>query len=532
MSNPASKQVLIVDSLFSMRDYLQKAFQHFGFVTPHAVADIQDALRHLKSTSYNLIICDYDLGDGTNGQQFLEYLRTSDLISRNTIFIMSTAERGYEKIVAVAECAPDSYLLKPYALEQLQTRVDKLLERQECFREVDRAADLKNWSLVVDECDFLLDHNKPYLVETCRIKGAALLRAMRPQEAMVLYKKVIELQPAPWARLGLARAMSMMGDKQGGITIARNVLEDHEHYMEAYDFLGKELAETGDKNGALEALQSASRISPGTLNRTRHLADLAFATGRLEIAEHVLSEALEKHRHSPVVQARDYAMLSAVLIEEGCPDRALEVIAGGKARFVDDTSRIELATSECQAYRHAGQRDLAEKTLAELLAADLNLLPSGVATAVAKACFALGKTERGNEILKQVVQNYPGDLAVQVEVRDILAATGVSDQAAAEQVAASIEEVVRINNQGVRKAETGELEEAVNMLCDAADRLPNNLQIVSNAALALAMDMRRHGYTSIKMHACLGYREKVFAKAPSYPKLADIDAVLDHIKRP
>src|SRR5574343_381022 len=103
MSELAGKQVLIIDALPGMRAQLQKAFQSFGFPLPHAVADIKDALWHLQSVNYSIILCDYDLGEGTNGQQFLEYLRTSDLISRNTIFIMATAERTYERVMVVAE---------------------------------------------------------------------------------------------------------------------------------------------------------------------------------------------------------------------------------------------------------------------------------------------------------------------------------------------------------------------------------------------------------------------------------------------
>lgn len=531
MNNVVGKQVLIIDSLPGMRAQLQKAFQQFGFTNPHAVADIKDALWHLQSVNYGIILCDYDLGEGTDGQQFLEYLRTRDLISRNTIFIMATVERSYEKVVAVAECAPDDYLLKPFTTEQLLYRVEKLLERQMQFAAIDRATDAKDWARVVTECDLLITHKDKYLIEACRIKGSALLRIPLPQEAAALYEKVLGMRSLPWAKLGLARAWSMLGDKLRGISMAREVVADHEHYMGAYDFLGEILAETGDKKGALETLQSARQVSPGTLSRVRHVANFAVETGRHDIAEHVLSEALARHKYSPVIEAQDYATLSRVLTEEGRPDKALAVIAQAKATFEDDVSKAVLATGECLAHRRAGHHDLAEKALAEALAQDQGQLPPNIATAVAEACMAMGQSERGTDLLKQVVQNNPEDMVVQAKVRTVLAATGSNEQEAADMVNASVQEVIHLNNEGVRKAEAGELDEAVNLLCDAADRLPNNLQIVSNAALALALDMQRHGFTSIKMHECLRYRQIVVGKSPSYPKLARIDATLDQVKR-
>ena len=144
MNSLAGKPVLIIDALATSRVQLQKAFEKFGFDRPHTVVDVKDALWHLQSTDYSIIVCDYDLGEGTDGQQLLEYLRTLDLISRNTIFIMVTAENAYDKVVAVAECAPDDYLLKPFSIEQLRARLKKLLARQALFAAIDRASDRKD----------------------------------------------------------------------------------------------------------------------------------------------------------------------------------------------------------------------------------------------------------------------------------------------------------------------------------------------------------------------------------------------------
>ena len=97
-------------------------------------------------------------------------------------------------------------------------------------------------------------------------------------------------------------------------------------------------------------------------------------------------------------------------------------------------------------------------------------------------------------------------------------------------IAASAQEIIQLNNEGVRKAQSGQLDEAIVMLCDAADRLPNNLQIVSNAALALALDLARNGYNAAKLVECSRYRQQVIDKAPDYPKLAQIDATLKKVQ--
>ncbi len=527
----SSKRVLVIDDQAGMRTQLQMSLTHSGFEKLHVVATIKEAMSLMSNGRYDIILCDYFLGESTNGQQFLEYLRNRNLISRNTIFIMITAESSYEKVVTAAECAPDDYLLKPFTAEQLNHRLDKLLERQAHLAPIHKAMDASNWPQTVIECDVLLAAHDRYFVEASKLKGEALLKCGRVDEAVALYNDILALRPLPWAKLGLANATALRGDKQQAAALAREVLAEHDHFMGAYDFLGKMLVQAGDKDAALDILQSARKVSPGTLNRVRQVAELAVDTGHHEMAEQIMSEALAKHKYSPVREAQDYAILSKALNEQGKPDKALAVIKEAKDSFRDEVSKVLLTTSEVAAYRKAGHADLAEAALSEALKVHAGELPPAVVAAVADACFAMGKEQQATELLKQLVQNNPDDSAAQAKVHTVLTAAGKGDAEASAMIAQSVQEIIQLNNEGVRKAEAGELEEAIAMLCDAADRLPHNLQIVGNAALALAMDLARNGYIGIKMKECLRYRELVASKSPEYPKLAQIDAVLKQVKQ-
>jgi hypothetical protein len=56
---------------------------------------------------FDLVLCEYDLEGGQDGQQLLEDLRHHKLISLATMFFMVTAEGDYGKVVSAAELAPD-----------------------------------------------------------------------------------------------------------------------------------------------------------------------------------------------------------------------------------------------------------------------------------------------------------------------------------------------------------------------------------------------------------------------------------------
>ncbi|HEX5364974.1 MAG TPA: response regulator [Gallionella sp.] len=530
LSEFTDKQVLVIDDMEGMRSQLRMSLSNSGFAKLHVVANIREALQHMENNRYDVILCDYSLGSGTDGQQFLEHLRTNDLISRNTIFVMITAEQAYEKVVSASECAPDDYLLKPFTAGQFNARLVKLLERQAYFRDLDQATDAKNWPHVIAECDKALPARNKYFIELCKIKGAALMHHNRPQEAAELYREVLALRPIGWARLGLARALSLLNQKNEAQQLAQEILTDSPQFMAAYDFLGGLLSSSGDKKAALEVLQKAREVAPGTMSRIRELSTLAVDTGQPELAEAVMRQALQKHKYSPVRRVNDYAVLSHALANQGKANEALSIIGEARKDFRDEQSQIILATSESVAQHAAGNAELAEAALARAMTGDINALSAETITSIADACFTLGKEQEATGLLRHAIQNNPEDETIRGKVHDVLMAAGKDVTEADAMIEDSTQEIIRINNDGVRKAESGQLDEAVALLCEAANRLPNNLQIVGNAALVIALDLVQNGNDPQKLSKCMRYREALIAKSPDYPKIAQIDSQLKQLK--
>lgn len=532
ISKFSEKWVLVIDDMEGMRAQLRMALTNSGFAKLHVVGSIKDALERMATNRYDVILCDYSLGDSTDGQQFLEYLRTSDLISRNTLFVMITAEQAYEKVVSASECAPDDYLLKPFTAGQFNARLEKLLEKQEYFSAIDKATDAKNWLNVVTECDKKLPAKDKYFVELCKIKGSALMRDNHPQQAADLYREVFALRPVGWARLGLARALAMLDKKDEAQALAREILADSPQFMAAYDFLGKLLASSGEKHAALDVLQKAREVSPGTMSRIRELSTLAVSAGKPEIAEAVMRQALQKHKHSPVRQANDYAVLSKALVNQGKTAEALSVVADAQKTFKDEHSTIVLSATESVAHHAAGNHEQAEAALAKAMAvSDLSKLSAHTVISLADACFAMGREDEATNLLRHAVQNNYEDESIKDKVHAVLTAAGKNASQATAMIEASTQEVILLNNDGVRKAQAGQLAEAIELLCQAANRLPNNLQILGNAALVLALDLVRNGNTPGKFDKCLYYRDALINKSPNHPKLAQIDGQLMQLKQ-
>lgn len=524
VSKISDKWVLVVDDMEGMRSQLRMALSSAGFAKLHVVGSIKDALEKLKENHYHVILCDYSLGDGTDGQQFLEYLRTNDLIRRNTIFVMITAEQAYEKVVAASECAPDDYLLKPFTAAQFSLRLEKLLDRQAYFLPIDQASDRKHWAGVVAECDKLLIKKDKFYFDLCKIKGAALMRDNQPQQAATLFTELLALRNIAWAKLGLARALARQGKQAEASQLARELLAENPQFMAAYDFLARMMSDTGDKPAALAVLQQAREIAPGTMSRIRELSSLAVSTGQPEIAEKVMRETLNRHKYSPVRKADDYAVLSQALLQQGKAEQALGVMQDARKSFTDPHSHVLFAATECRAHHLAGNREQAVAALEQALAA--NVYSVDAVLALADACLALGREEQAMSLLRQTVQNHHEDSAVKSRVRTLMIAAGKEETEADALVEDCTNEVTQLNNEGVRRAQAGQLAEAIALLCEAAERLPNNLQILGNAALVLALDQVRNGRKADKLALCLSYRERLSQKSPGHPKIEQINNII------
>lgn len=520
----SDKKLLIIDDMPEMRSSLRSQASSIGFQKITVCGHLRDAFEALRQTSFDIILCDYYLGAGTNGQQFLEHLRNRRMIPRSTLFIMITAEKNHDSVITAAECMPDDYLLKPFTADLFASRVEKLLEKKRRLARIDAMQDKGQWAEVLAECDAIIASRDRFQIDALRIKGNALLQSGRSEEAAKFYEQVLAMRAMPWARLGLARAQRELGRPAEAKETLNTLIAEAPKLMAAYDLLGHIHAAEGDTGAALQVLDDACRLSPHSLARLRAIAEVAEDAGDYERVEQSLGQVVEKTRNSPLRETSDYARLGNALAATGQADKALNLIDEARSAFREETGHPALAAIEAIALHQLGDTAKAEAALQVALQGDLTDLPASAMLTVAKACLATGRTEQGEALLKQVVQTNPDATDMHARVTRVMQDHGVADHAE-RLVADSVQEVIELNNEAVRCGKEGRIGEAAQMLTAAANRLPGNLQIVANAAYALLLDLLTNGTDPAKLDDARRFREAVRTRAPAHRKLADIDGL-------
>ncbi len=77
---PHGLQVLVVESQSSMRAQLRNMLASIGVDAPQFAVSASMAMRRLRAQPFDLILSEYDLGEGQDGQHLLEDLRQHDII--------------------------------------------------------------------------------------------------------------------------------------------------------------------------------------------------------------------------------------------------------------------------------------------------------------------------------------------------------------------------------------------------------------------------------------------------------------------
>ncbi|MEW6165358.1 MAG: response regulator [Pseudomonadota bacterium] len=523
------KSGLLIDDMPEMRSSMRLQLASAGLEKCDQARNVKEAIDRLSATRYDLIVCDYNLGQGTDGQQFLELVRRKQLLPLTSAFLMVTGETGYEQVSTAAEYAPDDYLLKPFTSELLGTRLGRILDKKAALTPIYKHMGAKgDRTLALAACDELLARGGRYALETLRLKGELLAGLGRDAEALALYENVLQQRATPWAEVGKARALAALGSEEDARQHLRRALDAYPNYLAAYDSLAQ-LVEKTDKQAAQQIVEQALKVAPST-QRQRRLGGLAFENKDFARAETAFRRAVEKDRTGFFKGHDDYVGLAKSCAEQGKTMEALAAVKDMGTSFASTPGlKARQAALECQVHVKSGNEAAAKAALERALTVQKSSgLDPQAALDVAQACFASGRQDDARQIIQSVAEDHHENVAVLAQAQAVFAQAGLEDEGTVF-LEATRKRMIKLNNDAVALAKAGELDQAIAMLTEAADRLTNNAQIALNTALALLMRVHRNGMDARELARARGYIGQARQANPEHPRLAELAAFYQKI---
>ncbi|MFB0934544.1 MAG: response regulator [Propionivibrio sp.] len=519
-------RVLIIDRHSSARNSLRMILSTLDISAIHNAGTTAEVMRQVKAYDFDMIFADYILEDGRDGQQLLEELRQKHLISLSTVYMVITAERSYQNVVSVAELAPDDYLIKPFTAEQLQARLIKALYKKRFFERVFTHLDNGAFADALAACEALLGQDEQFLYDILRFKGEILNALGRYEEAKAAYQQVLDHAVVPWARMGLAIALRGLDELAEAENIGAALIDDFPEYLAAYDFVASVREELGKLAEAQETLQKAAAISPNNSTRQRMVGDVAVRNNDLDAAERAYGKVLERHRGSSLRVIDDYTNLTRVMLDRGHAEGARKVTQELRRDWRSNPQgELAALVMDSLCANQEGEPAKARQALEKALAmhesmqddADRSALSQKIAVDLAHACMASGDDAKAQEILGKVAAENHEDRDMIAQIQGVFAKTG-KEEAGQSLLAKVGREIVELNNRGVLAARSGNIEASVQMLIEAAERVPN-LQFLVNASKAIFTLLARKGWNEDMADRALRYLQQAQAKDPRSPKV-------------
>lgn len=508
----SGKKMLVIDDFSEMRSMLRKMGVAFRATDIDDAKNGEEAIKSMAKKKYDIILCDYNLGEGKDGQQVLEEAKHKTLINPATIFMMITAENTVEMVMGAMEYYPDGYLSKPFTKIEFAARLEKILQRKADLGEIEQALQRKDNIAAIQLCDEKLATNPRNALEILKIKGELCEKIGNYDDATTIYEKVLSMRDVPWATLGIARIRFQTKDFMIAKEMLQDLIDKNKSYVEAYDWLSKVYEALGDCQEAQRMLADAAELSPKSILRQKALAEIAFKNKDLDTAESSFKKVIKIGKNSCYKNPNDFTGLAKVYLDKKNPTEALKVVSNIREEFNKaPEATLQAAVVEGSIYHQLGQPEQAEKAIAEathIFSTISGAVATNVAFDLAKTCFALGKKEEGENLIKYVVRNHHENETVLRQAQSLFNEIGLENEGQA-LISSTKQEVVDINNKGVQLAKEGKLEESIEFFAKAATGMPENLTINLNAAQSLLMHMQQKGKNDRHLYQTRQYLDRI-----------------------
>ncbi len=124
---PANTKILVVDDMKTMRMVMKKTLKALGFENVTEADDGETAWPLIQQSAssgegFQLILSDWNMPK-VQGIELLRRVRSDDK-TKNTVFIMVTAESEKGQVKEAAQLGVDQYVIKPFTPDSVKEKLE------------------------------------------------------------------------------------------------------------------------------------------------------------------------------------------------------------------------------------------------------------------------------------------------------------------------------------------------------------------------------------------------------------------------
>lgn len=423
---------LVVDDFENFRRSLKQMLKSFGAEHIETASNGREAVYKCTYERFDVVLCDYNMGDAKNGQQVLEEIKHKKLLRHTSVFVLVTAETSRDIVMSAREYQPDTYITKPVTRALLEKRLQGLIDQRQALYPINHELDLENLPRAISLCNESLGRLPRHRNWLLRTLADLYYQTGDFSHARKIYQDVMASRDIAWARMGMARVLVAERQWDEAISELEQLIAKTPDYIEAYDLLAVAQQGKGQDRLAQKTLEEAIRISPKAILRQQALAQVSTRNQDLETAADAWRNTVKLGDHSVHDKPDHYLNLGRCLcdLSEGDTsdsgrkhaDEALKMLQQMQQRFRDD-SRAETTATLVAARVHAGQsrpemsRKLLEKARADF---DPQRVDAQTGLEMARTLYSMNETAAAQELLGVLASRFESEAGVLKEIEALL----------------------------------------------------------------------------------------------------------------
>lgn len=509
----------------------------FGVQHMDTASTPEEAMEKCRFNFYDIILCDFNLGLGKNGQQILEALKISKRVKQAQLFIMITAETAKDVVLGAREYQPDAYIAKPITRSVLEKRLSHLIKQQQHLKPINKEIDLENYAKAISLCHQQIGLKNKYQSWCYQTLGSLYLKVGDAVNAKKIYETILSNRELPWALLGLGQSMLLNQEYQDAVRVFENTLKLNSNLLEAYDGLAECYMKLNQPKRAQDILEQAVSISPRLVPRQEKLGNLSQKNQDIATAAQAFREVIRYGEHSIHEKPENYLNLGRCLAEWSEDDLSTD----GKARAEEAIQVLETSISKFPLNEDAclsatliearifnGQRMLpeadkklhfAESTIEE------DELSAEVGLEFARTLFALKQPERAEKLLIDLARKYADDASVISQIETLL------DEPESLMARKQAKE---LNKQGIKLFEQNQLDAAIEAIESALTFTPKHAALNLNLVQVLLKHYENNPNkaTLLKAQMCLNKIEHIPEQHHQFKRMKFLAKTINKLLKP
>ncbi len=528
-----SKRILVIEDQAIIRETIKHILYSLDARQIVEAGTGINGIVEMRRRQFDIVLCDYQLGDGKNGQQVLEEAKHYKLLPSGAIFIMITVEQSKNMVLSALDCKPDDYLIKPFNRLQLSTRIERCIARKEYLASIESEIDSGNVYQAIQNCEKLLQQgNKKTHLQVLKIHAELALIIRDFKTAKRIYGEILAERDLPWAKLGLIIIAFLESDYEQSVESLKQFIDQYPMTLEAYDWLAKSYEALGDDEEALAVLNQAVDISPQTILRQQRLASLADKVENIEIAKKAYKAAVNLGKYSVHGSSNDFSGLARTYLKSNLANDAMKILNEmNKSFFNDPDSRLRAAILEIEIQKAKHSGVMAEKSYEKAFKLNEQFgkqISRELRLEMAKIGYLSGANNTADEILEDLIKTNIDDKSFIAEI-DKMCSKFIDENYAKNLTSRIKQELIDINNEGVSLFKEGRIKEALAVFEDAIGKMPNNQTITLNMLKIIIHDLKRTKPDAKKFKQAQSYINKAIQIGVSHDQIGNIQKELDSI---